>query len=217
VAASGGYWISLAADEVVADEATITGSIGVVAMSPSAAKALDRLGIHTGGHVTSWLAGAFDPRRPLDPRLAQVIESAIGFVYRDFLQLAATARKTTPEKIHEVAQGRVWTGAQAVERGLVDRLGSFGDALKAATMRAKLPDDARVVYIEREAGMLQRLLARLGAQAIAAAGAPLGIEAALGASPVAGAAQEELAWFARSVLAGKPYAAVVHCLCGVTP
>jgi protease-4 len=217
LAASGGYWISLAADEVVADEATITGSIGVVAMSPSAAKALDRLGIHTGGHVTSWLAGAFDPRRPLDPRLAQVIESAIGFVYRDFLQLAATARKTTPEKIHEVAQGRVWTGAQAVERGLVDRLGSFGDALKAATMRAKLPDDARVVYIEREAGMLQRLLARLGAQAIAAAGAPLGIEAALGASPVAGAAQEELAWFARSVLAGKPYAAVVHCLCGVTP
>ena len=136
VAASGGYWISTSSDEVIADAATITGSIGVFAILPTADKVVEKLGIHTAGSPTTWLADAGNPLRPLDPRFAQVIQGSINHVYGDFLNLAAKARKTTPEKIDEVAQGRVWTGLQAKERNLVDRIGSYGDALASAAKRA---------------------------------------------------------------------------------
>ncbi|HEU4373892.1 MAG TPA: signal peptide peptidase SppA, partial [Telluria sp.] len=129
VAASGGYWISMAADEVIADPSTITGSIGVFAILPTADKVVDKLGIHTAGVTTTWLADAYNPLRPLDPRFAQVVQSSINHIYSEFTTKAAAARKTTPEKIDAVAQGRVWTGVQAKERGLVDRLGSYRDAL----------------------------------------------------------------------------------------
>ncbi|HEX7437294.1 MAG TPA: signal peptide peptidase SppA, partial [Caldimonas sp.] len=138
VAASGGYWISTSADEVIADPSTITGSIGVFGLLPSVDKALDKIGVHTEGVTTTWLGGAGDPRRPLDPRFAALVQAAIDHVYADFTAKVAQARKTTPEKIDAVAQGRVWSGAQAKERGLVDRLGSYGDALDAAAARAKL-------------------------------------------------------------------------------
>ena len=136
VAASGGYWISMAADEVIADEATITGSIGVVALLPTAEGAMDKLGVRTGGVTTTWLAGAYDPRRPFDPRFGQLVQSVIDRTYLDFTALVAAARKTTPERIDEVGQGRVWTGSQALERGLIDRSGGLGDALAAAARRA---------------------------------------------------------------------------------
>ena len=132
VAASGGYWISMAADEVIADEATITGSIGVVALLPTAEGAMDKLGVRTGGVTTTWLAGAYDPRRAFDPRFGQLVQTIIDRAYLDFTTLAAGARKTTPARIDEVGQGRVWSGRQAVERGLVDRTGGLGDALAAA-------------------------------------------------------------------------------------
>src|SRR5476651_2070897 len=134
VAASGGYWISMASDEVIADPTTITGSIGVFAILPTADKVIDKLGIHTGGNPTTWLADAGNPLRPLDPRFTQVIQASINHIYAEFTGKAAQARKTTPEKINEVAQGRVWTGAQAKDRGLVDKLldlfdGSVAQAL----------------------------------------------------------------------------------------
>ncbi|WP_317205667.1 signal peptide peptidase SppA, partial [Janthinobacterium sp.] len=122
VAASGGYWISMAADEVIADASTITGSIGVFAILPTADKVIDKLGIHTAGQPTTWLGDAGNPLRPLDPRFGQVIQGSINHIYAEFTGRAAKARKTTPEKIDAVAQGRVWTGAQAKERGLVDTL-----------------------------------------------------------------------------------------------
>ena len=154
LAASGGYWISMAADEVIADEATITGSIGVVAMLPSAERGLEKLGLRTGGYGTSWLVGAYDVRSGLDPRLEKVIQASVDDVYGDFRQLVAGARKRTPEQIDAVAQGRVWTGAQAKERGLVDRNGSFADALNAAATRAKLPAGWRQQFLDREPGRL---------------------------------------------------------------
>ena len=144
LAASGGYWISTSSDEVIADAATITGSIGVFAILPTADKVVEKLGIHTAGSPTTWLADAGNPLRPLDPRFAQVIQGSINHVYGDFLNLAAKARKTTPEKINDVAQGRVWTGLQAKERNLVDRIGSYGDALASAAKRANLGADYRV-------------------------------------------------------------------------
>ena len=125
VAASGGYWISMASDEVIADPATITGSIGVFALLPTAHKALGKIGVHTAGVTTTWLRGAGDPRLPPNPRVLDLVQTAINHIYVDFTTKAAVARKTTPEKINQVAQGRVWTGAQAKERGLVDTAGQL--------------------------------------------------------------------------------------------
>ena len=144
VAASGGYWVSMSSDQIIADRATITGSIGVFSLIPTADKVADKLGIHTAGHTTTWLAGAYNPLRPLDPRFGQLVQSSVTRIYEEFTTKAAAARKTTPAKIDEVGQGRVWTGVQAKERGLIDTIGSYGDALRSAARLAKLGDDYRV-------------------------------------------------------------------------
>ncbi len=216
VAASGGYWISTASDEIVADSATITGSIGVFALFLTADQTLTKIGVHPAGLGTTWLANAGDPRLPLDPRLADVIQQSVAHTYVDFTTKVAAARKTTPDKIDAVGQGRVWSGAQAKERGLVDRLGLFADAVKSAATRAKLGDKPRLVYIEREPGTLARLVAMFNAQVSSAIGA--GIDARLGGLGVPPAvtreAQRELGWVAEIAERRKPFAAVVHCLCG---
>jgi protease-4 len=217
VAASGGYWIAMAADEVIADEATITGSIGVVALLPTAEGAMDKLGVRTGGVTTTWLAGAYDPRRAFDPRLGQMVQSVIDRAYLDFTTLAATARRTTPEKIDAVGQGRVWTGSQAVERGLVDRTGGLVDALAAAAQRARLADGYRVQYIEARTGRLQQLLQDFAASVGTAVGRPVDLQGALLAlglaTPVGTGIAQELGWLAEHAERRQPLAAVVHCLC----
>lgn len=214
VAASGGYWISMAADEVVADPATVTGSIGVFALLPRADKALDKLGVHTDGVQTTWLVGAGDARRPLDPRFADVMQANINHVYGQFTALAAKARKSTPEAIDKVAQGRVWTGSQAHERGLVDTLGGFDVALKAAATRAKLEGTPRVVYIEPERSRFDRFVGLFGG--VAAQAAVEQFEARMpGLRPpeVARQAQDELAWLVRLADGTNPFASLAHCLC----
>jgi len=215
VAASGGFWISLAADEVIADEATVTGSIGVVAMLPTAERAMDKLGVHSGGYATSWLVGAYDLRRGLDPRFERVVQAGIEHVYADFTAKVAAARKSTPEKIDEVAQGRVWTGTQAVERGLVDRTGSFGDALQAAARRAKLADGHRVLYIEQQPGRTEQLLAFFGSGIAAAFGPELALPGWLIGVPPAllREVQQDLAGLVEMNQGRRPFAALAHCLC----
>ncbi|NGZ85571.1 signal peptide peptidase SppA [Duganella aceris] len=220
VAASGGYWISMASDEVIAEPNTITGSIGVFAILPTADKVIDKLGIHTAGQPTTWLGDAGNPLRPLDPRFGQVIQGSINHIYEEFTTRAAAARKTTPAKIDEVAQGRVWTGAQAKERGLVDTLGSYGDALKSAAKRAKLAGDFRVVYIERETSKFDRFVEMVGggtAQAVAqAVGAQLklGTTLATGLPPSAATGiANDLGWLSELTASRKPFTAVTHCLC----
>jgi len=224
VAASGGYWIATSSDAVIADPGTITGSIGVFGLLWSGEKAMDKLSLHTGGTTTSWLAGSMDPRRPLDPRLQAVIQSSIDNVYARFTTLAAQARKSTPEKIDAVAQGRIWTGAQAKERGLVDRLGSLADAVQTAVTLSKLEvkdgEKPRLVYVERDMSRKERLLASLTdvmapplAQALSQTfGQALGLDAL--PAPVI----EELATFrelAKQSAQGRwERAAAVHCLCG---
>ena len=177
VAASGGYWIATAADEVIADAATITGSIGVFALLPTAEGLMGKLSLHTGGYATTWLTHAFDPRKALDPRFEALTQRSIDQTYERFKSLVAAARKTTPDQIDAVAQGRVWTGAQALDHGLVDRTGSFGDAVAAAARRAKLAPDARLAWIERPPGRLNRLLALLGAQGLVDALEQSGLDA----------------------------------------
>lgn len=225
VAASGGYWISMSADEVIADPATITGSIGVFAMLPTGEKAMEKLSINTGGVTTTWLGSAYDPRRGLDPRFEQLVQSAIGNIYTEFTGKAAVARKTTVEKIDAVAQGRVWTGNQAKERGLIDRTGSFDDAIKSAATKAKLGEDFRVTYAEVERNRFEKLISQMGGAEIGAwIDARVGLAAnsvfpLAGASSVAREAQRELAWVMEiadhAKRSGNPFMAYAHCLCKV--
>ncbi|MET3129872.1 protease-4 [Oxalobacteraceae bacterium GrIS 1.11] len=218
VAASGGYWISMAADEVIADASTVTGSIGVFAILPTADKVIDKLGIHTAGSTTTWLGDASNPLRPLDPRFAQVIQSSINHIYADFTGKAAAARKTTPEKINEVAQGRVWTGAQAKERGLVDTIGNYGDALASAARRAKLKSGYRVAYFERESSKFDRVIELVGGSAARAMGLDRQVKLGLAASGLpAGAALDiatQLSWLSELSERRQPFTALTHCLCG---
>jgi protease-4 len=165
VAASGGYWVSTSADEVLADPATITGSIGVFGMLPTVDKTLDKLGVHTGGVTTTWLKGATDLRRPLDPRLGQVVQASVGHVYQDFLARTAASRHLTVEQVDQVAQGRVWTGRQAQERGLVDGFGGLMAAIHDAAQHAKLNVGFRTTYIEQEPKGLNRLFELLSGRA----------------------------------------------------
>ncbi|MCE4540482.1 signal peptide peptidase SppA [Pelomonas sp. P7] len=217
VAASGGYWISMSSDAVIADAGTITGSIGVFGILPTAEGLMDKLSLHTGGVRTTWLAGGYDPRRPLDPRMQAAVQSGIDSVYARFTTLAAQARKSTPEKIDAVAQGRIWTGSQARERGLVDRVGSLDDAIQTAARLAKLDVKAGarppLVYVERDLSRSERLLASLGDVMAPSLVRSLGLDAL--PAPV----MEELAALkdlARVAGQGRwERAAAVHCLCGV--
>ncbi|MBL8277696.1 MAG: signal peptide peptidase SppA [Pelomonas sp.] len=220
VAASGGYWISMSSDAVIADAGTITGSIGVFGILPTAEGLMGKLSLHTGGVTTSWLAGAYDPRRPMDPRYLAAVQSGVENIYARFTGLAAQARKSTPEKIDTVAQGRIWTGAQAKERGLVDRLGSFDDAVQTAAQLAKLEVKAgerpRLAYVERDLSRSERLIASL--TDVLAPPLALAVGQSLGLDALPAPVAEELAAIqeiTRIAARGQwDRAAAVHCLCG---
>ncbi len=215
VAASGGYWIAMAADEIIADRSTVTGSIGVFSLIPTADKVADKLGIHTAGHTTTWLAGATNLLRPLDPRMGQLMQSSVNHIYSEFTTRAAAARKTTQAKIDEVGQGRVWTGLQAQERGLVDTIGSYGDALRSAAKRAKLGDGYRVAYIERDESAFQQALQMFGASAAQAMTiqVKLGMLEATVPNSVVAQAGKELAWLSDLNAGRNPFQAITHCMC----
>jgi protease-4 len=160
VAASGGYWISMNADRIYADPSTITGSIGIFGLFPTLNRGLDKIGVHTDGVATAKYAGAFDLTRPLDPGVATTVQAVIEKGYRDFTGNVASARGKTIEQIDSIAQGRVWTGAQAKERGLVDAFGSLKDAVADAAGRAKLgkPELWKTRYLEDATTPLSQVL-----------------------------------------------------------
>ncbi|NNJ66391.1 MAG: signal peptide peptidase SppA, partial [Xanthomonadales bacterium] len=158
VAASGGYWIAMGADEVWASPSTITGSIGVYGILPTFARPLEKIGIRSDGVGTTRLAGKLRIDRPLDDDLRRIFQRATERTYDDFIELVSGARKMEPEAVLEVAQGRVWSGIQAKERGLVDQTGTLRDATDAAARIAGLGSDYRIVYDERELTPLEAFL-----------------------------------------------------------
>ncbi len=158
VAASGGYWIAMGADEVWASPSTITGSIGVYGILPTFAKPLSKLGIHSDGVGTTRLAGKLRLDRPLDEDLRRIFQHMVEKTYEDFIDLVADSRQRGREEILEVAQGRVWSGLQAKERGLVDQTGTLREAADAAARIAGLGTDYDVVYDEREMTAFEALL-----------------------------------------------------------
>ena len=129
VAASGGYWVSMSSDEVIAGSSNHYWIDWCLRNFPTADRVMDKIGVHTAGTTTTWLADSFNPLRPMNPRFGEGIQMGIENTYQQFITKTAAARKTTPEKIDAVAT-RSWTGEQTKERGLVDRLGSYQDALE---------------------------------------------------------------------------------------
>ncbi|RAN82785.1 signal peptide peptidase SppA [Bacillus sp. SRB_336] len=165
VAASGGYWIAMNANRIFAEPNTITGSIGIFGMYYSVPNTLARLGVQSDGVGTGPMAGAFDITRPLDPKVGAVIQAIINKGYHDFVGNVAKARGKSYEAIDAIAQGRVWTGRQALERGLVDQLGGLDVAVAEAGTLAKLPKGYPVRYEETPRSGFERFLGGLSQNA----------------------------------------------------
>lgn len=158
VAASGGYWISMASDEVWAYPTTITGSIGIFGMIPTFQKTLkEYLGINVDGVATNKFGGAMRVDRELSPGIKEIIRRLIDRGYDQFITLVAKARNKTPEQVHEIAQGRVWIGSDAHKLGLVDHMGGMWEALDSAAKLAKLEKPYRIKYFRKKLGFWQRL------------------------------------------------------------
>ena len=138
VAASGGYYMAAPAHIIVAEPGTLTGSIGVVTGKFVVQGALDKLGIGTGAVSEGANAEIYSPFRPFSPAERSRVEEQMQATYELFLRRVAEGRQQTPDKVDAIAQGRVWTGHQARELGLVDELGGLEDAVRIAQQRAKL-------------------------------------------------------------------------------
>jgi len=142
VAASGGYFISAPADVIVAQPGTITGSIGVIMGKPVLAGALERVGITTDSVAVGSGANMLAPTHPFTEDEWNRINVWLDAIYQDFIGKVASGRRMGVERVHEVARGRVWTGADAAQNGLVDELGGMQAAAEIARRRAGLPADA---------------------------------------------------------------------------
>jgi protease-4 len=144
VAASGGYYVAAGAEEIWAEPSTITGSIGVFIGHFDAQELYGKLGLTLTTMKRGESADIFSTARDLTDLERGNLQSWVESFYDQFIDRVAEARGLSREQVDAVAQGRVWTGAQALERRLVDHLGSFEDAIRSAKRRAGLPEDARV-------------------------------------------------------------------------
>jgi protease IV len=162
VAASGGYWVAMAGDKIFAEPSTITGSIGVFGIIPSFENTLGRYGITSDGVKTTPLSGQPDFIGGFSPETDRFIQTGVEDVYARFLRLVATSRKLPPDKVAEIAQGRVWDGGTARQLGLVDAFGSLDEAVAEAAKRAKIaPDNIRRVALAPKESYLSGFLAGL--------------------------------------------------------
>jgi protease-4 len=214
VAASGGYWISMNADKIYADESTITGSIGIFGLMVRAPRALEKIGIRSDGVTTTPWGGAFDISRAMDEPTKQVIQSVINHGYSQFIGKVSKARKQTYEQIDANARGRVWSGAQAKEKGLVDALGGLSDAVADAASRAKLAQGAyELDYIETPLSPFEQFLENM-ARNSATQGLVRSFAPALmfiNQTPMGKQVSTDLLWLNRN--SSKPINAVAHCFC----
>jgi len=166
VAASGGYWISATADEIWASSTTITGSIGIFAFIPTLEETMARYGIYSDGVGTTPLTGGGSLERGFTPLYADLVQTVIDAGYQQFLETVAKGRDMTAEQVHEIAQGRVWSGEKALELGLVDKLGDLEQAIEAAAALAKI-EEYGVWYVEPEVSSRDRIIKDLMAEAVA--------------------------------------------------
>lgn len=148
VAASGGYYVAMAAEVIVANPATITGSIGVITGKLVARELKDRLGVGSESLRTNVNADAWSVNSPFTAEQYDMVEAEANLFYDDFVRRVAEARKMSVEDVGIVARGRVWTGADAIERGLVDELGGLRTAVRRAKVLAGLDIDATIHLVD---------------------------------------------------------------------
>ena len=157
-AASGGYWISMGADKIFATPATITGSIGVFGMFPTFQRTLDKIGINTDGVGSTIWSGEFRPDREMADRTKDLLQLFVNNDYDDFITLVAEHRDIDKEQVDRIAQGQVWTGADALENGLIDEFGTLEDSISAAARLAELEEDQYGrKYFEKELSATEQL------------------------------------------------------------
>jgi protease-4 len=132
VAASGGYWISAGADKIIASPSTVTGSIGVFGMIPTFQRSLEVVGVATDGVATTPWAGALRLDREMSDASKQMVQMLVENVYDDFISRVAEHRGLDKQTVDSIGQGQVWTGADAIDNGLVDQLGDLDDAVAMA-------------------------------------------------------------------------------------
>ena len=214
VAASGGYYVAAGADAIWAEPSTVTGSIGVFAGRFDASELFSKLGVTAATVTTSASADWMEPNRSLTDVERRRLQSMVDEFYEGFVAKVAEARKLSPEAVDKVARGRVWTGAQAQAKGLVDHLGGFQEALAEAKQRAALAADADIEVVDEpadEAGALQRASSVAEELWSGAAARALGLPPALMSGPL-GAALRALSGLGASgaVQARLPYELDVH-------
>jgi protease IV len=147
VAASGGYYIACAADSIFAQPNTITGSIGVFGIIPNLQNFFNnKLGITFDEVKTGKYADLMSVNRPLTVDERDLIQQGVNKTYNTFTKKVANGRKISQAKVDSIGQGRVWTGAQALKIGLVDRLGGLEDAIKSAAKKAKIKEYKLIAY-----------------------------------------------------------------------
>jgi len=160
-AASGGYYISAAANQIFASPTTLTGSIGVFSVVPTFQRTLEKIGVKVDGLGTTPLAGSLRVDRPLDEAARRILQTSVDHAYDEFLHRVAEGRKKSVEDVDKIAQGRVWAGVDAQRIGLVDHLGGLKDATDAAAKLAELGSNYDVDYIESELSLREELLMQL--------------------------------------------------------
>jgi protease-4 len=217
LAASGGYYIAAPADEIWASPATITGSIGIFGLFPTAPRALAKIGVSTDGVGTTPLSGELRLDRSVGPAAAMLLQATIERGYEDFLARVSAGRGKSRDEVDAIAQGRVWSGRDAKRLGLVDELGSLDEAIEAAARRAGLEEGKyERDYLEPEKSWAQQLVASVQ---ISFAGVvheafgsvdPTALALLDAAKRDLGPIEREVMRFNRHALADRLYA---HCFC----
>ncbi|MCV7214402.1 signal peptide peptidase SppA [Mycobacterium crocinum] len=182
VAASGGYYVAMAADAIVANPGTITGSIGVLTGKLVARGLKERLGVGSDSVRTNDNADAWSVNAPFTPEQQALVEAEADLFYTDFVQRVAQARHMSVEAVEEVAQGRVWTGADALERGLVDELGGLRTAVRRAKVLAGIDADTKAELVSYPSSSLRDFLRPKPSSQPAAASLPEAIAVLMGQS-----------------------------------
>ena len=179
VAASGGYYVSMGADVIVANPATVTGSIGVITGKLVIRDLLERLGVGSDAVRTNANADAWSIDAPFTPEQQAHREAEADLFYTDFVRRVAEARNLTADAVDRVAQGRIWTGADALEHGLVDELGGFRAAVRRAKVLAGLDEDGEVRVVSYPGSSLLDMVRPRASSQPAAASLPDALAALL--------------------------------------
>jgi len=203
----------------------------VFAMLPTGEGLMSKIGVNTGGYQTSWLAGAYDPRKALGPRTQSLVQSSIEHIYADFIGKVSKTRKIELAKVDELAQGRIWTGAQAADHKLIDRLGSFSDSIEEARTRVAKLDGAKssskelpIKYVGPKTSpiekFVQKFMGQIGWFSAESVATPTwsvlsgfsGVDALM-----LNTLGQDLSWLQTVIDKKQPFGAAAHCLCNVLP